>query len=113
MKVFRNLFSKTEPTEFSENKMQVNLNIAPTTREEQGESINGYRYDTVVFEETDCNYTDFDRIQVAIVFEAQELLDSTQWKFGDDYDKKGTPEYLELKAKRQEARNRIRTIRGN
>ena len=112
MKVFRNLFSKTEPAEFSENKMQVNLNATPTSREEQGETINGYRYDTVVFEEADCNYTDFDRKQVAIVFEAQELLDSTQWKFGDDYDKKDTSEYQELKVQRRAARDRIRAIRG-
>lgn len=112
MKVFRNLFSKTEPAEFSENKMQVNLNAAPASREEQGETISGYRYDTVVFEEADCNYTDFDRKQVAIVFEAQELLDFTQWKFGDDYDKKDTPEYQELKVQRQAARARIRTVRG-
>ena len=111
MKVFRNLFSKTQPNEFSENKMQVNLNAVPATREEQGETINGYTYDTVVFEETDCNYTDSDRLQVAIVFEAQELLDSTQWKFGDDYDKKDTQEYQDLKIRRQEARDRIRLVK--
>lgn len=40
--------------------------------------------------------------------EAQLLLDSTQFKFGDDYDKKNTPEWLELKYKRQEAREFIR-----
>lgn len=42
------------------------------------------------------------------IAEAQKLLDSTQFKFGDDYDKKNTPEWLELKAKRQEAREFIR-----
>ena len=36
--------------------------------------------------------------------EAQFLLDSTQFKFGDDYDLKNTPEWLELKEKRQEAK---------
>ena len=113
MKVFRNLFSKTEPAELSENKMQVNLNAVPATREEQDETISGYTYDTVVFEETDCNYADSVRVQVAIVFEAQELLDSTQWKFGDDYDKKDAQEYQDLKVQRQEARNRIRLIRDN
>lgn len=40
--------------------------------------------------------------------EAQFLLDSTQFKFGDDYDLKGTPEWEELRAKRQEAREFIR-----
>ena len=40
--------------------------------------------------------------------EAQYLLDSTQFKFGDDYDKKYTPEWEELKAKRAEARQLIR-----
>lgn len=40
--------------------------------------------------------------------EAQALLDSTQFKFGDDYDKKDTPEWLALKAKRAEAREFIR-----
>ena len=112
MKIFRQLFTKTLPTEFSENGLQVNLNGSPSTRIENGETVNGYEFDTVVFEETDCIYTDTDRKNIAIVFEAQELLDSTQWKFGDDYDKKDTPEYLDLKVKRQAARDRIRAIRG-
>ena len=41
--------------------------------------------------------------------EAQALLDSTQFKFGDDYDQKDTPEWLALKVKRQEARDFIRS----
>ena len=41
--------------------------------------------------------------------EAQSLLDSTQFKFGDDYDQKDTPEWLALKVKRQEAREFIRS----
>ena len=40
--------------------------------------------------------------------EAQYLLDTTEFKFNDDYDLKNTPEWLELKAKRQEARQFIR-----
>lgn len=111
MKVFRNLFSKTLPPEFSENKMQVNLNSEPATRIENDETINGYSYDTVSFEETDCNYVDQARKDIAIVFEAQDLLYSTQYKFGDDYDKKGTPEHQALEVKRQAARLRIRSIR--
>ena len=44
----------------------------------------------------------------AKIAEAKALLDSTQFKFGDDYDQKDTPEWLELKARRQEAREFIR-----
>ena len=40
--------------------------------------------------------------------EAQYLLDTTEFKFNDDYDLKNTPQWLELKAKRQEARQFIR-----
>lgn len=40
--------------------------------------------------------------------EAQYLLDSTQFKFCEDYDLKYTPEWEELKIKRQEAREFIR-----
>lgn len=43
--------------------------------------------------------------------EIQELtnfLNETQFKFGDDYDLKGTPEWEELKIKRQQARKFIR-----
>lgn len=42
------------------------------------------------------------------IAEARKLLDSTQFKFGDDYDQKDTPEWLALKVKRQEAREFIR-----
>ena len=42
------------------------------------------------------------------VTEAQRLLDSTQFKFGEDYDMKYTSEWEELKVKRQEARDFIR-----
>lgn len=40
--------------------------------------------------------------------ELTDFLNSTQFKFGDDYDLKGTEEWLELKAKRQLARDFIR-----
>jgi len=42
------------------------------------------------------------------ISEAKSLLDTTEFKFNDDYDQKDTPEWLELKAKRQEARDFIR-----
>lgn len=40
--------------------------------------------------------------------ELEKFLNDTQFKFGDDYDLKGTPEWEELRAKRQEAREFIR-----
>lgn len=40
--------------------------------------------------------------------ECKDFLNDTQFKFGDDYDLKGTPEWEELKAKRQKAREFIR-----
>lgn len=40
--------------------------------------------------------------------EAKYLLDSTQFYFGDDYDLKNTHEWVELKQKRQVARDFIR-----
>lgn len=40
--------------------------------------------------------------------EAKYLLESTQFKFADDYDLKNTPEWVELKQKRQVARDFIR-----
>lgn len=43
--------------------------------------------------------------------EAKYLLESTQFKFGEDYDKKYTPEWEELKVKRAEARQFIRENR--
>ena len=46
------------------------------------------------------------------VAEAKKFLDDTQFKFGDDYDQKDTPEWFELKAKRQELREFIRANNG-
>jgi hypothetical protein len=40
--------------------------------------------------------------------ECQAYLDATQFKFGDDYDLKDTPEWLDIKVKRQECREFIR-----
>jgi hypothetical protein len=42
--------------------------------------------------------------------EAISFLNSTEYKFNDDYDRKETAEWLELKTKRQEARELIRSI---
>jgi hypothetical protein len=44
------------------------------------------------------------------VQEAISFLNSTEYKFNDDYDRKETAEWLELKTKRQEARELIRSI---
>ena len=51
--------------------------------------------------------------QQIIINEAKYLLDSTQFKFGEDYDLKYTPEWEELKIKRQEAREFIRSVENN
>lgn len=40
--------------------------------------------------------------------ELEKFLNDTQFKFGEDYDLKDTPEWEELKIKRQEAREFIR-----
>ena len=48
----------------------------------------------------------------AKIAEAKQFLNYTQFKFGDDYDQKDTPEWLELKAKRQELREFIRSNNG-
>ena len=42
------------------------------------------------------------------IAEAKYLLNSTEFKFNDDYDLKGSLEWLELKAQRQIAREFIR-----
>lgn len=42
------------------------------------------------------------------LIKSQYLLDSTDYKFTDDYDLKDTPEWLEIKEKRKEAREFIR-----
>lgn len=50
-------------------------------------------------------------IQNNLTKEIKELttfLNETQFKFGDDYDLKGTPEWEELKIKRQQAREFVR-----
>ena len=44
--------------------------------------------------------------------EAKYLLQSTEFKFNADYDLKDTPEWIELKVKRQEAREFIRANNG-
>jgi len=42
------------------------------------------------------------------IAEAKAYLASTDFKFNDDYDQNDTPEWLEIKAKRAEAREFIR-----
>ena len=87
--------------------------------EEKNKEINGEVEQYFEFEqlEYDVSYSDEVVEAMAAKYEksaalsrAKEFLDSTQFKFGDDYDQKGTDEWLALKAKRQEARD---FIRGN
>ena len=85
--------------------------------EEKSKEVNGEVEQYFEFEqlEYDTSYSEEVVETMAAKYEknvalkrARELLDSTQFKFGDDYDQKDTPEWLELKAKRQEARDFIR-----
>ena len=85
--------------------------------EEKSKKINGEVEQYFEFEqlEYDASYSE-DVVEVmarkyeksAALKAAKELLDSTQFKFGDDYDQKDTSEWLELKAKRQAAREFVR-----
>ena len=85
--------------------------------EEKSKEVNGEVEQYFEFEqlEYDASYSE-DVVKVmagkyeksAALKAAKELLDSTQFKFGDDYDQKDTPEWLELKAKRQVAREFVR-----
>lgn len=45
--------------------------------------------------------------------ELEKFLNDTQFKFGEDYDFKYTPEWEDLKIKRQEAREFIRANEGD
>lgn len=81
--------------------------------EEKSKEVNGEVEQYFEFEqlEYDASYSEEVVEAMAAKYEksasikaAKELLDSTQFKFGDDYDQKDTPEWLELKVKRQKAR---------
>ena len=59
----------------------------------------------------ELEFTDNELVAIEIVNkvqEAQYLLNSTEFKFNEDYDEKYTPEWEELKLKRAEARAYIR-----
>ena len=85
--------------------------------EEKSKEINGEVEQYFEFEqlEYDASYSE-EVVEVmaakyeksAALKKAKEFLDSTQFKFGDDYDQKDTDEWLELKAKRQVAREFVR-----
>ena len=100
-------FNQTRPQLFEANRTQVNVNIVEATKTTMDGEIQGYEYDTVVIESA-YMYTDEALEKAAKLVVAKALLDSTQFKFGDDYDQKDTPEWLALKAKRAEARALIR-----
>lgn len=113
MKIFREQFNTIEPLGLSENGKQVALNIvAATIFNDKGETINGYSYDVVAFDETDYNYPDSIKIDVAKVFEAKDYLYKTEHKFNTDYELKEdeTPEIiLDIKARRSAARALVRS----
>ena len=113
MKIFREQFNTIEPLGLSENGKQVALNIVVATKvNDKGETINGYSYDVVAFDETDYNYPDSIKIDVAKVFEAKDYLAKTEHKFNTDYELKEdeTPEFiLAIKARRSAARALVRS----
>lgn len=85
--------------------------------EEKSKEVNGEVEQYFEFEqlEYDTSYSEEVVEVMAAKYEksvalkrASELLNSTEFKFNVDYDQKDTPEWLELKAKRQEARDFIR-----
>lgn len=90
----------------------VNVGVREVTRVVDGVESMVYEYHQFEFDSSWENASIEIQVAKQVVdmqlMEARELLDSTQFKFGDDYDQKGTPEWLELKAKRQEAREFIR-----
>lgn len=113
MKIFREQFNTIKPLGLSENGKQVALNIVVATKvNNKRETINGYSYDVVAFDETDYNYPDSIKIDVAKVFEAKDYLDKTEHKFNTDYELKEdeTPEIiLAIKARRSAARALVRS----
>ena len=94
------------------NKLLVAVCIEEKSKEVNGEVEQYFEFEQL---EYDTSYSE-EVVEVmaakyeksAALSKAKALLDSTQFKFGDDYDQKDTPEWLELKTKRQEARDFIR-----
>lgn len=67
------------PKVFEANRTQVNINIRQEALIIDGVSINGYSYDTVIVDANSWMYDDDALLQIAINFEANELLRSTDW----------------------------------
>ena len=95
-------FNTIEPQTFEANRTQVNINVVPSSRVVDGETVNGYEYTTVVFEDS-MLYTDEALLERAKKQEALEYLASTDWyivRFMDS----GVEVPQEIKDKRAEAR---------
>lgn len=116
MKIMRELFNSTRPSEVSENGMQVALNITNHTKaNDKGEATQGFLYDVVLFEETDPTYASDVKVEVAKVFEATDYLNKTEHKFNTDYELKAdeTPEIIaEIRSRRSAARAIVRAAKG-
>lgn len=109
MKIFRNLFNTEAPQELGQNKRQVALNIVPAAIiDSEGKEVTGFNYDIIAFDESDYNYTDNIKVDVAKLFEAKDYLESTDFKMTSDYDEDVT----EIKAIREAKRALIREIEG-
>lgn len=93
-------------------KVLVAVGIEEKSKEVNGEVEKYFEFEQLTFDSS------FDTAVIeamAVKYElslamkqAKDLLDATEFKFNADYDQKDTPEWLELKAKRQEAREFIR-----
>ena len=95
-------FNTIEPQTFEANRTQVNINVVSSSRVVDGETVNGYEYTTVVFEDS-MLYTDEALLERAKKQEALEYLASTDWyivRFMDS----GVEVPQEIKDKRAEAR---------
>ena len=94
-------------------KVLVAVGIEEKNKEVNGEVEKYFEFEQLTFDSS------FDAAVIeamAVKYElslamkrAKDLLDTTEFKFNADYDQKDTPEWLELKAKRQEARVLIRS----
>ena len=98
-------FNTIEPQQLEANRTQVNINIVPATRtDKDGNTLNGYEYTTVVFEDS-MLYTDEALVERAKKQEALAYLASTDWitaKYNDVVTVLGTMSKADFVAKYRE-----------
>ena len=109
MQIIREQWNKDEPQIFAASRTQVNINIKPQVRNIEGVDTQGYSYDTVIEDANALMYDDAALLQRAINYEADEYLKSTDWYIAR-YSETGKAIPDEVKAARDEARNRINRV---